>query len=116
MSENNVPMNEREWDGIVNTPERQEEADRRYAREQQIRAEKEEFLCNFYEKNEQRRMAMIEMRAIKYFLTAMVLGLAAYFLGETSLKWLAWTAGAFSVVFALITAYGLGMINEMKRR
>lgn len=105
-----------EVEGVVNTAERQERADRRYAREQQHRAEKEEFLCNFYEKNEQRRMAKTEMRAIRYFLTAMALGLAAYFLGETSLKWLAWTAGAFSVVCALITAYGLGMIKEMKRR
>ena len=107
---------EKEWGEIFDNPEHQRRADQRFEREQKIRTERSTFMCDFYEKSEQRRLAKTQMRSIRYFLTAMALGVAARFLGETSLTWMAWTAGALSVVFVLITAYGLGMIKEMKRR
>lgn len=108
MSENKVNMNEWEWEGVTNTPERQEIADRRFARDQQRRAEREEFLCNFYQKNEERRKKRLEVQSCRYCTGAMAAGVAAYFTGTGGMGWLAWVLGGMAVVLGLISAYGFG--------
>lgn len=116
MSKDNIPMSDWEWESVVNTPERQEAADQRYVKEQQGRTEKEEFLCNFYEKNEQRRKTRVEIQACRYSLVSMVCGAVAYFCGDGGVDWLAWVLGVVAGVFALIAAFGFGKIKEMNRR
>lgn len=116
MSNQNVNMSDWEWDGVVNTPERQEAAAQRHMKEQKDRAEKEGFLCNFYEKTEQRRKVRVEVEACRYTLGAMIAGLVAYFCGVGGVAWLAWVLGASAVALALIAAYGFGKVKEMGRK
>lgn len=102
-----------EWDGVMETPERREEAERRYAREQKVRADKEAALCQFRERQEEKRRERVEIRSVRYAICAIAAAVVAVLFGSVDLTWAVWISGGISVIMALISAYGAGMYHEM---
>lgn len=112
MSENKVNMSEWEWEGVMNTPERQEAANQRAAEAE----DKQEFLSSFHQKCAARRKVRIEITACRYSTGALAAGVAAYFAGTGGIGWLAWVLGGVAAVLGLIAAYGFGKVRGMACR
>lgn len=112
MSENKVNMSEWEWEGVMNTPERQEAADKRAAEAE----DKQAFLSSFHQKCAERRKIRIEITACRYACWALAAGVAACFAGNDGIGWLAWVLGGAAVVLGLIAAYGFGKACGMSCR
>ena len=112
MSETKVSMSEWEWEGVKNTPERQEAADKRAAEA----ADKREFLSDFHQQCAARRKVRIEITACRYSTGALAAGVAAYFAGNGGIGWLAWVLGGMAALMGLIAAYGFGKVRGMACR
>ena len=105
-----------EWDGVMETPERKAAAEQLYIREQQERAEKEDALCRFRERQEERRAQRVEIGAVRYAICSMTAAVAAVLFGSAELTWAVWISGGAAVILALLSAYGFGICREMKRK
>lgn len=120
MSETNVSMSEWEWEGVMNTPERQEAAEKRAAEAADKRAaeaaDKLEFLSGFHQQCAARRKNRIEITACRYSTGALAAGVAAYFAGTGGIGWLAWVLGGMAAVMGLIAAFGFGKACGMSCR
>lgn len=112
MNENNATMSEWEWEGVMNTPERQEAANQRAA---EVKG-KQEFLSSFHQKCAARRKIRIEITACRYCTGALAAGVAAYFAGAGGIGWMAWVLGGVAAVMGLIAAYGFGKARGMDCR
>ena len=112
MSETNVSMSEWEWEGVMNTPERQEAAEKRAAEA----ADKREFLSDFHQQCAARRKNRIEITACRYATGALGAGVAAYFAWSGGIGWLACVLGGIAAVVGLIAAYGFGKACGMSCR
>lgn len=112
MSKINVSMSEWEWEGVMNTPERQEAAEKRAAEA----LDKREFLSDFHRQCAARRKNRIEITACRYSTGALAAVVAAYFAGTGGIGWLAWVLGGAAVVLGLIAAYGFGKACGMSCR
>jgi fatty acid desaturase len=102
MIENNVTMSEWEWEGILNTPERQKAAAKRTAAD----TGKQERLSEFHRHCAERLKKRLEISACRYATGAVGAGVAAYFAGD--IAWLTLVLWGIALVAGLIAAYGFG--------
>lgn len=112
MSKINVSMSEWEWEGVMNTPERKEAAEKRAAEA----LDKREFLSDFHQQCAARRKNRIEITACRYACWTLAAGVAACFAGNDGIGWLSWVLGGTAVVLGLIAAYGFGKACGMSCR
>ena len=103
------------WEDIVNDPVRQEAADKRAVEEDNRRADKEDRLCQFHERNAERRRSRVEIQACRYATGALAAGVVAFLVGNGGIGWLARILGIVAAGLALISCFGFGRIYEMDR-
>ena len=107
------PMSDWEWDGIVNDPKRQAEADERAADQAKRMEGRKEIFDDFHQKAAARRKERTMITACRNLTGMIATGLAAYFASTGGVAWLARVFGSAAVVSGMIAAYGFGKVRGM---
>jgi hypothetical protein len=103
-----------EFEGICNTPERQEAADRKWQREKeaQIRKNRE----RQQEAREQGRRQRVEITAVRTGIVASALLILGIYFLCGGIGWLGGGLLACGAAGACVSAYGAGICREMDRK
>jgi hypothetical protein len=108
-------MSSWEFEGICNTPERQEAADRKWQKEKEVQLRK-----NRQRQQEVRakgRRQRVEITAVRCGIVASALViLGIYFLCGGGIGWLGGVLMGCGGLCACVAAYGAGMCREMDRQ